>query len=112
MKNGSPNWHLSGTVCRRNFIARNHLADAYRRELPSIIPGQESQIGCFGLQRGRCRTPSFGIEAMAGGAIGPEQVRSFDRANQRRKLLFHVRCSLSVLADSGEDNADERKRQY
>src|ERR1700674_2572687 len=112
MKDGSPNRHLSGSVCHRNFIAHDHLAYPCRRELPSIITGQESQIGYFGLQRGRCRTPSVSIHAMAGGTIGPEQVRPFDRANQRRKLLSYIRRRLILLADSGEGNSDERKPQY
>jgi len=111
MKDGAPDWHLPGTMCRHDFVAHNHFAHVRRRKLPSIIPGQESQIGHPNLQRG-CRWPrSFGVHAVAGGTIGPEQVWSFDRANQRRKLLFRIRGGLSLLAGSTEDNASEHNCQ-
>src|SRR5208282_1370120 len=109
---GTPDGHLSGTVGRQRDIAQYHLAYARYRKLPLILRGQKRQIRHFGFQRGGCRTRSSGVEPMTGSAIRPEQVRSFDRANQRRKLRLRALRGRSLPADSGEDNAGERKRQY
>jgi hypothetical protein len=109
MEDGRPDWHLARSMGRHNGIAQNDLAYACRRKLPPIPPLQQSQIGHPGLQRGRCRTPSPAIRAMAHGAISLEQIRSFDRLDQRRKL----RCRrLSPPAGYGRDDAGQCRRQH
>src|SRR5271157_4397662 len=107
MEDGSPDWHLSRPMCRHNVFAQDGLPYACRRKLPSVLAGQQREIGYLRLQRGRDWTCSFSIRAMTRCAIHPEQVRSLDRANERRKLLVRGRRGLSLRIGLVKHDADE-----
>lgn len=82
MEDGSPDGHGARAVGRNYLVAEDDLAGSGEGELAVIVTAEEGEIGNPGVEGGDDGSVSAGFGAVAGGAVGAEEIGAGDGADE------------------------------
>jgi len=86
MEDGAPDGHGAGAVRGHHLFAEDDLAGAGERKLAVIVLAKDGEVGDFDVEGGDDGSVSVGFGAVAGGAVGAEEIGASDGADEGRGL--------------------------